>query len=246
MNIRSWLNSRPAKLGTLLTLDNPAIIEVARLAGFDWLWIDAEHGQFDERSAATACAILAGGPPAFVRLPDFASTTIKCYLDTGCDAIILPAVSTVEDVHAIARAALYPPRGQRSVGIARAQGYGATFEACLREKSYSIVVQIETAGGIEHAEEIVAHDAVDAIVIGPYDLSGSYGMPGQVDAPRVVDGMAKVLALCKSAQKPCGIFAATAEKARAYAEQGFDMLAVGMDSTSLLGAYGTMLNNICR
>lgn len=244
MDIRSWLNSRPAKLGTLLTVDNPAMIEVARLAGFDWLWIDAEHGQFDERGAATACAMLAGGPPAFVRLPDFSPTTIKRFLDSGCDAIILPAVSTVEDVRSIARAALYPPLGQRSVGIARAQGYGATFEACLREKNYSIVVQIETAEGVTNAEEIIGHEAVDAVVIGPYDLSGSYGVPGQVDAAPVVDGIAKVLAICRRAAKPCGIFAASAEKARSYAAQGFDMIAVGIDTTTLLNAYAAMKANL--
>lgn len=244
MDIRSWFNSTPPKLSTLLTLDNPAIFEIAALAGFDWLWIDAEHGQFDERSAATACAILAGGPPAFVRLPDFAPTTIKRFLDTGCHAIILPAVSTLNDVRALASAALYPPHGQRSVGIARAQGYGTTFEACLREKNYAIVVQIETAAGIENAEQIITHDAVDAVMIGPYDLSGSFGIPGQIDASPVVNGIAKVLSLTRRVQKPCGIFAATAEKAQAYAAQGFDMLAIGMDSTALLGAYTSVLKTL--
>jgi 2-keto-3-deoxy-L-rhamnonate aldolase RhmA len=241
MDIRSWLNSRSPKIGTLLTLHNPAIIEIARLAGFDWLWIDAEHGQFDERTATTACAVNAGGPPAFVRLPDFAPTTIKRFLDSGCDGIILPQVSTIEDVDTIARASLYPPRGQRSVGIARAQGYGATFESCLREKNFAIVVQIETTAGVENAEAIVAHDAVDAVVLGPYDLSGSCGIPGQVDAPPVTDGIARVLSLCKKAGKPCGIFAATAEKAHAYAAQGFDMIAVGIDTTILLNAYNSIL-----
>lgn len=241
MDLRSWLNSQPPKLGTLLTVDNPATIELARHAGFDWLWIDAEHGQFDERSAATACAILAGGPPAFVRLPDFAPTTIKRFLDTGCNGIILPAVSTVEDVNTIARAALYPPHGQRSVGIARAQGYGATFESCLRQKNYSILVQIETAAGVDNAEQIVAHNAVDAVILGPYDLSGSYGVPGHVDAPQIVSGIARVLSLCHQANKPCGIFSATADKARSYAQQGFDMIAIGIDTTLLLNAYRSIL-----
>lgn len=243
MHLRTWLNSRPPKLGTLLTVDNPAVVEVARHAGFDWLWIDAEHGQFDERSAATACAILAGGPPAFVRLPDFAPTTIKRFLDTGCDGIILPAVSTLEDVNAIARAAIYPPHGQRSVGIARAQGYGATFASCLRQKNYSILVQIETAAGVDNAEAILAHNAVDAVILGPYDLSGSYGIPGDVEAPQVVDGIARVLSLCKQAGKPCGIFSAKAEKARAYAAQGFDMIAIGIDTTLLLNAYKGVLTD---
>ena len=117
MNLNGWLRAQTPRFGMLLTIDNAATIEVARLACFDWLWIDGEHGQFNEVSAAVACALCAGGPATFVRLPDFSPTAIKRYLETGCDAIILPAVSTSDDVQAIALAALYPPRGQRSVGI---------------------------------------------------------------------------------------------------------------------------------
>jgi 2-keto-3-deoxy-L-rhamnonate aldolase RhmA len=220
----------------LLTIDNAAVIEVARLAGFDWLWIDGEHGQFNEVSAAVACALCAGGPPTFVRLPDFSPTAIKRFLETGADGIILPAVSTLEDVNAIARAALYPPRGERSVGIARAQGYGATFEQYLTQQSYSIVVQIETVAGVSNAREIVAHEAVNAVIIGPYDLSGSFGIPGQVEAPEVVQAISQVQEICRQAGKPCGIFAATAEKARQYVAAGFDMIAVGIDTAILLNA----------
>ena len=240
MQLSEWVNQRSPRFGTLVTVDNPAIIEVARLAGFDWLWIDAEHGQFHDTGAAVACALCAGGPPAFVRLPDFAPTTIKRFLDSGCDGIIVPAVSTLADVQAIARAALYPPRGQRSVGIARAQGYGATFAECLATKSYSVVVQIETVAGVQNAPEIIAHHAVDGVIVGPYDLSGSFGIPGQVEAPQVVDAIAHVRELCRQSAKPCGIFAATAEKARDYAAQGFHLIAVGIDASILLNAYKQM------
>ena len=90
----------------------------------------------------------------------------------------------------IARAALYPPRGERSVGIARAQGYGTRFAECLRTQDYVIIVQIETAAGVKNAASIAGHAAVDAVVIGPYDLSGSFGIPGEVDAPQVLEGIA--------------------------------------------------------
>lgn len=237
MDIKTWASSERPRIGTLLTIDNPAIVEIARLAGFDWLWIDGEHGQFNEVGAAVACAILAGGPPAFVRLPDQSPTSIKRYLEAGADGIILPQVSSLSEVQQIARAALYPPRGERSVGIARAQGYGAHFASYLDSKSYSILVQIETAAGVRNAGEIIAHHAVDAVLIGPYDLSGSFGMPGQIDAPPVIEGIAAVQSLCRQSGKPCGIFAANAEKARACADAGFDLVAVGLDSTILLNAY---------
>jgi 2-dehydro-3-deoxyglucarate aldolase/4-hydroxy-2-oxoheptanedioate aldolase len=244
MDLNAWMRKRTPRFGTLLTIDNAATIEVARLAGFDWLWIDGEHGQFNEVSSAAACALCAGGPATFLRLPDFSPTSIKRYLETGCDAIILPAVSTIEDVQAIARAALYPPRGQRSVGIARAQGYGAAFQEYLRAKSYSIVAQIETVAGVRNARAIVGHEAIDAVIVGPYDLSGSYGIPGQIEAPEVIAAIAEVRRVCEEAGKPCGIFAATAEKAREYAAQGFGLIAAGIDSSILLNSYKQLLQSL--
>lgn len=244
MDIQAWAAPPLPKIGTLLTLDNPAVVEIARLAGFDWLWIDAEHGQFHEQSAALACAISAGGPAAFVRLPDHSPTNIKRYLESGCDGIILPQVSTVAEVDAIARAALYPPRGERSVGIARAQGYGANFAEYLRQKSYAILVQIETVAGVANAQAIIAHSAVDAVLIGPYDLSGSFGMPGEIGAPQVTEAIASVHALCLQANKPCGIFAANAETARSYAEAGFSLIAAGIDTNILLNALKQLRRSI--
>ncbi len=244
MDARAWLQSDGMKLGTIVTIDHPAIVEIAGLAGFDWLWIDGEHGRFNEVSAAIACAVGAGAAPMFVRLPDRSATAIKRFLDIGCDGIILPQVSSAVEVDEIARAALYPPRGERSVGIARAQGYGARFAECLEKRDYAIVVQIESVAGVKNAEAIAEHDAVDAVVIGPYDLSGSFGIPGQIESTQVVESIATVQALCKAAGKPCGIFAATAEKARAYAEAGFDLIAVGMDCSVLLSGYKTVLEAI--
>lgn len=237
MNTKAWLQSSGRKLGTILTIDHPAIVEIAKLARFDWLWIDGEHGRFTELSTAMASAVNAGGAPLFVRLPDRSPTAIKRFLDAGCDGIILPQVSSAAEVDDIARAALYPPRGERSVGIARAQGYGARFPESLKRQDYAIVVQIETAAGVRNASEIVNHDAVDAVIIGPYDLSGSLGVPGEIDSRQVVEGIGAVRAACLKTGKPCGIFAATTEKARSYAADGFDLIAVGMDCSVLLAAY---------
>lgn len=236
MDLKTWAQSRP-KIGTLLTIDHPTVMEIARIAGFDWLWVDAEHGRYNEQTAALCSAINAGGPPVFVRLPDHAPSTIKRYLDAGCDGIILPQVSTIEDVELIARAALYPPRGQRSVGIARAQAYGARFAESIRSQDYAVLVQIETAAGVENAKAILHHNAVDGVLIGPYDLSGSFGIPGQIDAPEILAAIASIKSIAESAGKPCGIFAASAEKARAYAEAGFTLIGAGIDSNILLNAY---------
>jgi 2-keto-3-deoxy-L-rhamnonate aldolase RhmA len=241
MDIRTWAIGA-AKIGTLLSIDHPAIVEIARLAGFDWLWIDGEHGSFNEVSAATACAMTAGGPPAFVRLPDRSPTSIKRFLDIGCDGIILPQVSTTTELDEIARAALYPPRGERSIGLTRAHGYGLRFHEYLSHKSYAIIIQIESVAGVENASALIEHPVADAVIIGPYDLSSSFGTPGAIDSPQVAGAINSVLTLCKRAGKPCGIFAATAEKARAYAQMQFELIAVGIDSTTLLTGFTALRN----
>lgn len=245
VNPREWLHSGGSKLGTILTIDHPAIVEIAALAGFDWLWVDAEHGRFNEIAAATASAV-AGSTPVFVRPPDRSATAIKRFLDIGCDGIILPLVSSAAEVDEIARAALYPPRGERSLGIARAQGYGMRLSECLERQGYAIIIQIETAAGVQNAEEIAGHSAVDAVIIGPYDMSGCLGVPGQVDAPQVLDGIAKVQSLCRKMGKPCGIFAATSNKAQAYSAAGFELVAVAMDCSVLLGGYQRLIRGIRR
>ena len=201
-------------------------------------------GAFNELSAATACAINAGGPPMFIRVPDLSETTLKRYLDIGADGLILPQVSSVEDARAIARAALYPPRGQRSVGIGRAHGYGMNFSEYMAGPVGSLIAQIESIAGVNAVREIVQEPYIDAILIGPYDLSGSCGVPGDIQCDQVQQGIATVLQSCKDAGKPCGIFAANAEAATAYAAQGFDMIGVGIDSLILGNAYKALLATV--
>jgi 2-keto-3-deoxy-L-rhamnonate aldolase RhmA len=94
--------------------------------------------------------------------------------------------------------------------------------------------------------EIVGHAAVDAVIIGPYDLSGSLGIPGQIEAPQVVDGISRVQNLCREHRKPCGIFAGTTEKAALYAQMGFDLIAVGMDCSVLLSGFRALHEAIRR
>lgn len=236
----AWLQE--PKLGTVLSLDHVATVEIARDAGWDWLWLDAEHGRFNEQSAADACAVTQRAVPTFVRVPDKSETTLKRYLDVGADGIIVPQVSSAEDVRHIAKSALYPPLGQRSVGIARAHGYGRTFNEALQNRSYSLVVQVESMEGTVAIHDVVREPGVDAVLVGPYDLSASCGVPGDVTCAIVQEAIAKVLDACNRAGKPCGIFAASAAAAAVYVQQGFRLIAVGVDSMLLANAHRCTLS----
>lgn len=239
--MRQWFFNGGPKIGTVVTADTLAIAELVKIAGFDWAWIDGEHGTFDEKSAALASACLGTAVKSFVRVPDKSPTTLKRFLDAGCDGIIVPHVNTRAEFDAIARASLFPPKGERSVGIARAQGYGAYFSESLKERRFALIVQIETRAGVANAEEIVAAQDLDAVLIGPYDLSGSYGVLGEVGAPPVAEAIAHVLSVCKRARVPCGIFAGDAARAKSYLAQGFDFVGAGVDTALLLGAYRNLL-----
>lgn len=239
--MRQWFLDGAPKIGTVLTLDNPHIGEIASIAGFDWVWIDGEHGAFDPRSAALTAACLDTGIKGFVRVPDQSPTTLKRFLDTGCDGIIVPHVNSRSQFDAIVRAAVFPPLGERSVGISRAQGYGAYFSDSIKTRNYALIIQIETKEAVANVEEIAAAAQLDAILIGPYDLSGSLGVLGEVTAPVVSEAIGHVLSVCKHARLPCGIFAADAQRARFCIEQGFDFVGVGVDSALLLGTYRDVL-----
>jgi 2-dehydro-3-deoxyglucarate aldolase/4-hydroxy-2-oxoheptanedioate aldolase len=151
-------------------------------------------------------------------------------------------VSTSIELDDIARAALYPPRGERSIGLTRAHAYGQRFGDYLAHKSYAITIQIESVAGVENAAALIDHPVVDAVIIGPYDLSSSFGLPGEIDSPPVANAINSVRSLCRLAGKPCGIFAASAEKARTYAQMQFELIAVGIDSTTLLNGFVALRN----
>ncbi len=156
--MKDWIQTGTPKIGTVVTLPHPAIAEIARVAGFDWIWADAEHGSFDPSSAAVCCGINTGGPKVFIRIPDKSASSLKQYLDVGADGLIIPHVDTLDDVREIARCALYPPQGERSVGIGRAHAYGERFAEYLATRTYSIIVQIESGSLGPEDDALLYHE----------------------------------------------------------------------------------------
>jgi 2-keto-3-deoxy-L-rhamnonate aldolase RhmA len=140
----------------------------------------------------------------------------------------------------------YPPLGERNVGIARAQGYGIDFDAYVRHANDWIctILQIEHIQAVENIEAILSIPGVDALVIGPYDLSASLGMPGKVDAPEVSQAIDRVLHACRQEGKPIGIFAADGDRAHSALEQGFNFIVVGIDVMLLASAASSLIDRL--
>jgi 2-keto-3-deoxy-L-rhamnonate aldolase RhmA len=225
-------------LGTLLSLPSPEIAEIAVEAGFDWLFLDMEHGLLDPAAVQRMIQAAAGRVSCIVRVPSHEAIAISQALDTGADGLIFPHVNSAAEARECVRAAQYPPAGRRSVGLARAQAYGARLaEAVAGEnKRLALIAQIEHIRAVRNIEEILETAGLDAVFIGPYDLSGSLDVPGRVQDPIVGDAIEIVRTAARKFGIPAGFFAGGIEAARAALDKGFDFVCVSTDTLLLADA----------
>ena len=184
-------------IGTILTLDSPEIAEMLSIAGFDWFWIDMEHSPLSVMGVQRMIQAIAKCAAAIVRVSWNDHVLIKRVLDLGCDGIIIPQIKSPADAAKAVDACRFPPVGTRSVGISRANDYGMNLQQYLEKANgeLSIILQIEHVDAIERIDEILKVPGYDAILVGPYDLSGSYGLLGQTAHPTVEAGIQKLKAV---------------------------------------------------
>ncbi len=182
LTLRNKINSHTLTIGSWITLGHPAIAEIMAKAGFDWLAVDLEHSTITIDQAGELIRIidLCGVSP-LVRLTSNNMDQIKRVMDAGAHGIIVPMVNSVEDAAKAVAAVHYAPNGMRGVGLARAQGYGASFPEYLewQKNNPIVIIQIEHKDALDKLEEIFSVPGVDGFIIGPYDLSCSLGIPGQ-------------------------------------------------------------------
>ena len=220
----------------MVTLASPAVAEIFTELGFDWLFVDGEHGPLETRELEAILQTVGNQIACLVRVPSANEISIKKALDLGAAGVIVPQVNSPEQAAQVVSFCRYPPAGTRGVGIARAHGYGLRFGGYVADANaqVSVVVQAEHIRAVESIEQIVAVEGIDAVLVGPYDLSASLGLMGQVEHPTVVDAIAHVTRTCQAAGMPLGFFGTSAAAVRPYAEKGYTLLVAGVD-TILLG-----------
>lgn len=205
--LKNKLRNRQRIFAAWTSLGHPSITEIFCQAAFDFIGIDIEHSTIShEQCQRIIAAAQAGGSLCLARIASHNLEMVKRLLDSGADGIIVPMVETPQEVQAIIQAMRYAPKGKRSFGVARAQGYGFDFELYAKEwnRSSILMVQIESQLGVDNIEEILSFDEVDAVMIGPYDLSGSLGIPGQLEHQRVKDLCQRIIRACKKYKRSCG------------------------------------------
>jgi len=207
-NLKKQLEERRKVFAVWTSFGHPSISEVFSRIGVDFVGIDLEHSTISLEQAQQIITVCHGsGTPALPRIASHNMEMIKRLLDSGADGIIAPLVSQTSDVERLIGWCKYPPVGQRSYGVARGQGYGFDFEEYTRSwnETSILIIQIESVQGVEKVEELLNFEEVDGAMIGPYDISGSVGVPGQLNHPDVVEACKKVISACQRSGKSCGI-----------------------------------------
>jgi 2-keto-3-deoxy-L-rhamnonate aldolase RhmA len=245
-NIRARLKKKDVLIGTLVTVPVPEVAEIMAEVGYDWLFVDTEHGSFNAQGAQMILQAVDHRCPCVIRIPTNDEVWIKKALDIGAAGIIAPNVNSAKEAERIVKLCKYPPRGQRGVGIGRAHGYGLQFNEYVQKANdeSAVILQAEHIDAVENISDIVQVPDIDAILIGPYDLSASMGKIGEINDADVQAAITSITKTCQNADIALGIFAVSAESAQPYLQSGFTLVAISTDCLHMAQGAGAVLSEI--
>ncbi len=234
---KAMLKKDKPTIGCWLTQGTANGAEIAATTGFDWYLIDGEHSPNDVPSILAQLQVLAGyNAPALVRPPIGETYIIKQILDLGCQTLLVPMVESAQQAEMLVRAIYYPPHGVRGVGSAGARASAFNSHAdylSTANDEVCLVVQLESRAGLAALDDILKVDGVDAVFIGPSDLSADMGHLGNPGALEVVDAIDDALARIAASDKASGIMSLDPVAARAYMDRGVDFVAAALDTLVL-------------
>lgn len=242
-SLKNKLKNNDLAIGGWVMVGHPASAEIMARSGLDWVCVDLEHSATDLSTAENLIrAIEFGGSTPLVRLTNNDENLIKRVMDSGSHGIIVPMVQTAQEMQEAVNAVYYPPRGSRGVGLARAQKYGADFvgyQEWLGNEAV-VIAQIEHINAVNNLEDILSIEGVDGYFLGPYDLSASMGLTGQIEHPDVQAAMTRVYEIGKKLNKPGGlhIVEPDEQKLKDSVAKGFTFIAYSIDTR--------IIDTICR
>jgi 2-dehydro-3-deoxyglucarate aldolase len=247
--LKTALQDNQVTIGSWLSIPSPVVAEIVAQAGFPWLVVDMEHSVIDfECMQSMFMAMELNKCIPLVRLSGKDPNQTKRVLDAGAYGIITPMINTAEEAEMMVNAVKYPPFGKRGVGLARAQDYGLKFDEYKKHfNQHSIIIcQIEHKEAVENIDDILSVKGIDGIIIGPYDLSGSYGIPGEFKNPLIVEAEQKVLDSAKRNGIPAGIHVVhpDTEELLSNIKKGFKFIAYGVDMIFLATSCVREMKNI--
>jgi 4-hydroxy-2-oxoheptanedioate aldolase len=219
------------------------IVRIAKTAGFDTLYIDLEHSSLSmETTSQLSIMALEAGIPAFVRVPSNTPEYISRVLDGGALGVIAPGVRSAAEARAVVAAAKYRPQGERGYGAGLAHLQYRNFPPAevlpAMNDATMVIVQFESAASVAAADEVMAVDGVDMVLIGTNDLMVDLGIAGQFDHPLVHDAYVRALAACKKYRKHLGVggLSTRPDLVAKYVKMGARYVSTGTDLAFLMAA----------
>jgi 2-keto-3-deoxy-L-rhamnonate aldolase RhmA len=215
-------------VGAFVGLGHPDVTEILSRAGFDWLLIDGEHGPLGLETMQTMLMAMNGSScTPIIRVEWNDPVIIKRVLDIGAYGVLIPWVNSKEEAEAAVQACKYPPEGIRGWGPRRAERFDPDYRATANDEVL-ISVQIETQKAVDNLDEIASVEGIDALFIGPYDLSNNmgFGIPPQWDNPRFLGAIEAVIHVCEQYGKAPGLYA-NKDNIKWAVEKGFVYNTVG-------------------
>lgn len=248
-NLKERLKNQESVLGTFLKITDPAIVEIAGYAEMDFIIIDMEHGPINVESAQNlirAAEVVDICP--IIRVTRNEETDILRALDIGAYGVEVPQINTKSEAEKLVAAAKYAPQGQRGVcRYVRAAKYSSeSIERYFKTSNEEnvLIAHLEGEEGLRNLEDIISVPDIDVIFIGPYDLSQSLGITGEVNNPKLINEMEKIVDKCKTANKVVGTFVENIESAKQWKEKGVQYLAYSVDVGLLYEAFKSIKINI--
>jgi 2-keto-3-deoxy-L-rhamnonate aldolase RhmA len=246
-DLRARILRREVLIGTFLNMGSPIAAEACALAGYDWLLADLEHGSGGEDALlGQLLAAAAHQVPVIVRVETADRIRAGRALDLGAAGVMFPRLDTAEQVrHALAHLR-YPPDGDRGVATYnRACRFGRSpGELAKAGDRVTGIVQVESVSALDELEQIATTPGVDALFVGPRDLSHALGVPGQLDHPAFTSALSRVLDIGTRAGVATGLLAGTPDGAARYVEDGFTFVAVSSDSSTLAAAAAAAVSSL--
>ena len=249
MGLKERLLRKDLTIGSWITMGHHEVAEIMARAGFDWLTVDLEHSAITLSQAQQLIAIIElSGVFPLVRVGKNDPDLIKRVMDAGSHGVIVPMVNSKEEAMKAVSAVKYPPRGERGVGLTRAQGYGSEFDK-YKEWNLSesiVIVQIEHIMAVENLEEILGVEGVDGFIVGPYDLSGSLGVPGEFDNPDLLSALDRIKEVSKRMNPVSGFHSVSSDpnEAMARIKEGYKFIGFSLDILFLGDLARNGLKNI--
>lgn len=244
--IRQRIRSGEFLAGTFLNLGSSLTAEMAGLAGFDWVVIDLEHGAGDHQNLLLQLQALSGTPAVpLVRVAWNDAVLCKRVLDLGPAGVVVPWINSKDEAVKAAAAVRYPPEGLRGVAaMNRACGFGSSFDDYFHSanKEMTLIAQIETRNAIDNVKEIASVGGVDALFIGPLDLSVSLGVVKQFDHPNMRSARAKVVDACRECGKAAGILLSNENQIDETIAEGFTFVGMGSDGAAASSGLARIAN----